>query len=685
MAAGWPKGGSAGEATGGLTGWPRAAGEMARRIRVRDWSHTALGATFGWPTSLRHAVDLILDTRHAGFVAWGESLRCLYNDAAIPLLGGHHPDALGEPFSRSMAECWPDFQPLVAATLRGEAQYIEDLPLTHVGREGEARWFTLSFTPLRDENGAVAGFHCVAFDTTKRIQATQATRRIDQAARRASEARYRTLFNSMDEGFCVVEVAFDSEGRATDYRFLETNPAFEQQSGLANVTGKWMRKLSPLHEQHWFDIYGRVAKTGESFRFVERARALGRWFNVFASRTGAPAQNQVALLFSDITERIEAEEALRAADRRKDEFLATLAHELRNPLAPLRNGLQIARKINPDARLVGTLDMMDRQLKHLVRLVDDLLDVGRISSGKLELHREPITLARVLAGSLEAVRVCIEARGHQLVVEGDAAHLHVLGDSHRLMQVFTNLLSNASKYTDPGGRIRVLISRQGGDACVQVIDSGIGIPESDMSRVFQLFSQVRAHQPMHAGGLGIGLSLVRSLVQLHGGTVEASSAGPGRGSTFTVKLPLIRDAPLGAAAGDEVPAPVARPKRVVVADDNVDSVSTLAEMLRMQGHEVWVANDGIEAIEQATSHQPDAILLDLGMPRIDGLEAARRIRALPGGDQPLIVALTGWGQRADRERTQAAGFDVHLVKPADPEEISGLILRGRAAQEVRPS
>ena len=271
------------------------------------------------------------------------------------------------------------------------------------------------------------------------------------------------------------------------------------------------------------------------------------------------------------------------------------------------------------------------------------------------------------------------------MVEGDAAHLHVLGDSHRLMQVFTNLLSNASKYTDPGGRIRVLISRQGGDACVQVIDSGIGIPESDMSRVFQLFSQVRAHQPMHAGGLGIGLSLVRSLVQLHGGTVEASSAGPGRGSTFTVKLPLIRDAPLGAAAGDEVPAPVARPKRVVVADDNVDSVSTLAEMLRMQGHEVWVANDGIEAIEQATSHQPDAILLDLGMPRIDGLEAARRIRALPGGDQPLIVALTGWGQRADRERTQAAGFDVHLVKPADPEEISGLILRGRAAQEVRPS
>jgi PAS domain S-box-containing protein len=662
-----------------------AAGEMGQRIRAHDWSGS-LGRFTDWPHSLRAAVDLMLDTRHAAFVAWGDKLTTLYNDAAANLLGGMHPHSLGMPYRQVFAEAWPELEPLSSATLHGDPQYLEDRPLPLPGRAGgPTNWYTLSYTPLRATDGSIKGFYSVVFDTSPRVLATQATRQKDQAARRASDARYRTLFNSIDEGFCVIEVAFDADGRATDYRFLETNPAFEHQTGLAHATGKWMRSLAPLHEQHWYDIYGRVARTGQQSRFVEHARSMGRWFNVFAFRVGSPGQNQVALLLSDITERVEADQALRAADRRKDEFLATLAHELRNPLAPLRNGLQITRRSLPDPKLQRTIEMMDRQLSHLVRLVDDLMDVGRISSGKMELHREPLSLGRVISASIEAARSCIDERGHDLAIEGEAAHLHVLGDSHRLMQVFTNLLSNACKYTDPGGRIRVLITRQGGDAVVQVTDSGIGIPQSDTGRVFELFSQVRAHQPMHAGGLGIGLSLVRSLVTLHGGTVEATSAGTGRGSTFTVRLPLMLDAPLGASLQDSGQSAQLKRKRVVVADDNVDAVSTLAEMLRMQGHEVWVANDGMEAIEQASSHQPDAILLDLGMPRIDGLEAARRIRALPGGEQPLIVALTGWGQHADRERTHAAGFDVHLVKPADPEEIVGLIERGRAAAETVPA
>jgi PAS domain S-box-containing protein len=657
---------------------------MARRIGARDWSGS-LGPPAGWPAALGAAIELMLDTRHAAFIAWGSKLTTIYNDAAARLLGSTHPNSLGIPFRQLFADAWVELEPSSNAALRGEAQFVEDRPLPLPGRAGlPASWYSLSFTPLRDADGDIRGFLCVAFDTTSRVLATNTSRQRDQAARRASDTRYRTLFNSIDEGFCVIEVAFDGEGKANDYRFLETNPAFEHQTGLANATGKWMRTIAPLHEQHWFDTYGRVARTGEQSRFVEHARSLGRWFNVFAFRVGAPGQNQVALLFSDITERVEADQALRAADRRKDEFIATLAHELRNPLAPLRNGLQITRRTVPDPRLQKTIDMMDRQLSHLVRLVDDLLDVGRIGSGKMELHREPLPLARVINASIEAARACIEERAHQLDIEGDASLLHVLGDSHRLMQVFTNLLSNACKYTDPGGRIRVLITRLGGDAVVQVTDTGIGIPHSYTSRVFELFSQVRAHQPMHAGGLGIGLSLVRSLVTLHGGSVDATSAGTGRGATFTVRLPLMRDAPLGIATPMQEISPRNKPKRVIVADDNADAVSTLAEMLRMQGHEVWVANDGMEAIEQASTHRPDAILLDLGMPRIDGLEAARRIRALPGGEQPLIVALTGWGQHADRERTRAAGFDVHLVKPADPEEIVGLIERGRASPDAVP-
>ncbi|HUQ08715.1 MAG TPA: ATP-binding protein [Steroidobacteraceae bacterium] len=658
------------------------AADMAQRIRAREWS-ASLGAPAEWPQALRAGIDLMLDTRHAAFIAWGDKLVTIYNDAAANMLGSTHPNALGMPFRQLFAESWTELEPLSSATLRGEAQYLEDRALPLPGRAGHATsWYSLSFTPLRDVDGAIRGFFCVVVDTTARVLASQAKRQQEQAARRASDARYRTLFNCIDEGFCVIEVAFDEEGKAADYRFLETNPAFEHQTGLTNATGKWMRALVPLHEQHWFDSYGRVARTGEQSRFVEHARSLGRWFNVFAFRVGAAGQNQVAMLISDITERVETDQALRAADRRKDEFLATLAHELRNPLAPLRNGLQIARRCVAEPTLQRTLDMMDRQLSHLVRLVDDLLDVGRISSGKMELHREPLLLSNVIAGSIEAARVCVEGRQHQLTIEGDAAHLYVLGDSHRLMQVFTNLLSNACKYTDPGGDIRVLIRRQGGDVVVQVTDNGIGIPPSETGRVFQLFSQVRAHQPLHAGGLGIGLSLVRSLVSLHGGSVEATSAGTGRGSTFTVQLPLLRDAPLGKPAPADEVSPQARPKRVVVADDNADAVSTLAEMLRMQGHQVWVANDGAEAVEQAHSHHPDAILLDLGMPRIDGLEAARRIRAMPGGEEPLIVALTGWGQHADRERTHAAGFDVHLVKPADPEEIVGLIERGRAGADA---
>jgi signal transduction histidine kinase/ActR/RegA family two-component response regulator len=649
---------------------------MADRIRARDWRATPLGPMESWPHTLRNVVDLMLEARQPVCIGWGPELSSLYNDAFIAAIGGRHETALGMPFRVLFADNWDEFTPLIAATMRGEAQSFEGRPVPLVGREPALSGFTLSFTPLRNDTGTIAGCYCAAHETTQKVRAAQ-------VARRASESRYRALFNSIDEGFCLVEVAFDDSGKACDYRILETNPAFEHQTGISNAVGKWMRDLQPQQEQLWSDAYGRVASTGQSTRLVAHARTLGRWFNVFAFRVGPAEAHQVAILFSDITERIEADQALRSADRRKDEFLATLAHELRNPLAPLRNGLQLLRQQSSrQPVLQHTVAMMDRQLTHLVRLVDDLLDVGRISSGKIELRREPLSLEMVLAASIEASRVCLEQRGHEFKLEGDASRLAVLADQHRLTQVFTNLLSNACKYTEPGGRIRMTVMRQGGEAVVRVTDSGIGIPAADTARVFELFSQVRAHQPLHAGGLGIGLSLVRSLVKLHGGEVEASSPGANLGSTFTVRLPLIEQAvSAGQARVDRAPA-AAEARRVVVADDNLDSAGTLAELLRLQGHEVWTASDGVEAVAQASERHPHAILLDLGMPRMDGIEAARRIRALPGGEKPLIVALTGWGQHADRERTHAAGFDCHLVKPADPDEILGLIERGCGTRAV---
>jgi CheY-like chemotaxis protein len=376
-----------------------------------------------------------------------------------------------------------------------------------------------------------------------------------------------------------------------------------------------------------------------------------------------------------MTERKRVEEALLDADQRKDEFLATLAHELRNPLAPLRTGLQIMRLTShDDAPVRATVEMMDRQLRHLVRLVDDLLDVARITSGKVELRRRPLDLRQALATSVEASRPAIDVRGHALRVDPGQEEMSVEGDFDRLVQVFSNLLSNAAKYTPQGGRIELTLAREGEHAVVSVMDSGIGIPREDLTRVFDLFSQVRAHQRHAEGGLGIGLSLVRSLVALHAGTVVAESAGSGAGSRFTVRLPLLtgRSANRGAhndgAARARVPS-----RRVLIADDNADAAGALATLLQLEGHDVMVAHDGEEAVMKAANFRPDLAFLDLGMPVLDGFEAARRLRALPHGGNTFLVALTGWGQKSDRQRSREAGFDRHLVKPVDPAALMEVI------------
>jgi signal transduction histidine kinase len=376
----------------------------------------------------------------------------------------------------------------------------------------------------------------------------------------------------------------------------------------------------------------------------------------------------------DITKRRNAEEALREGDRRKNEFLATLAHELRNPLAPMRHGLEIAKKDSqPGSQLKSVIEIMDRQLNHLVHLVDDLMDVGRISTGKIELRRERVNLREVLEASVETCRMAVEKRGLTLLLEPGAGELHVTGDFDRLTQVFSNLLSNATKYTERGGRIELRMAQQGDEAIASVSDTGIGIPGRELPGIFELFSQVTEHRNRAEGGLGIGLSLVRKLVELHRGSVSAQSPGTGGGSVFTVRLPLRE-----AAAAEESKQPETKlnggPRhRILVVDDNTDAATSLAMLLSELGHEVETAFGGAEGVSKAETMRPNLIFLDLGMPRVDGIEAARRVRALPDGRDVTLIALTGWGQEHHHQQTRAAGFNRHLVKPIDPDDLERLL------------
>jgi signal transduction histidine kinase len=414
---------------------------------------------------------------------------------------------------------------------------------------------------------------------------------------------------------------------------------------------------------------------------AEKTREL-ETLNVTLKNANSELEQTNRVLQSEVAERARAEAALKEADRHKDEFLAVLAHELRNPLAPIRNAVEIMRRSAlPDPQLAWSRDVIERQVKHLTRLVDDLLDVSRITRGNINLSREPVQVTTIVARAIETIQPLIAEQRHELSVAVADESLEVEGDLTRLTQVLGNLLNNAAKYTDPGGSIAVTAQRTGTDVEIRVRDNGIGIPPELLPRLFQLFTQVDGAAHRAQGGLGIGLALVRQLVQMHGGSVTAYSQGPGRGSEFLIQLPLrvksYREN--GAGLSDPLP-PLARGAvktghRILLADDNRDALDSLATLLQCDGHEVHTAGDGAEALEVAAVCHPDVVLLDIGMPKLDGYEVARRIRAEPWGKSAVLIALTGWGQDEDRRRSREVGFDSHLVKPLDPEALSTLLAR----------
>ncbi len=865
-----------------------------------------------------------------------------WNVAAERIFGYTSKQAIGRHISFLIPEGRANEEEQIIESIRqGErVEHFETVRLRSDGRELEV---SLTISPIKDSSGQVIGASKIARDITGRKRS--------EAALRDSEQRYRTLFESMDEGFCVIEVLFDTSGHPIDYIFHETNQMFEQQSGLRDVTGKRMRELVPEHDPHWFEIYGRVVTTGESIRFSNEAKQLGRWFDVYAVPVGSADGRKVAVLFNDITarkqtdiererllkevesererlnglfqhapsfmcvlsgpdhvverandryyqlvghrdlvgksirealpeirgqgfiellddvyrsgepflgtnvpvllqrspqdlseerfvdfvyqalrspsgsvtgilvqgvdltdrnraeaalreneqrfrmlveqvkdyaifmtdtegratswnegvlrvlgfkeqeflkqdiassiftpedqelgvpqseldeaaatgsasndrwmirrngtrfwatgvttglhdnsgkllgfmkvmrdqtERKQLEEELRQyaadvseADRRKTEFLATLGHELRNPLAPIRTGIEILKTVKDDAETIqDVLSTMERQVQQMVRLIDDLLDISRITQGKMVLRTCRVDLSEVIRSAVEAARPFIDEANHKLTSRLPAQPIYLLADPNRLAQVLSNLLNNSAKYTPDGGRIDLICDREDGEAVVTVRDNGLGIPADMLDKIFEMFTQIE--RPLEEGytGLGIGLTLVKRLVEMHGGSVEVLSGGAGKGSEFSVRLPI----QVGVVGNEVLQGnPTVTPKlRILVVDDNKDAAAMLKMIVKMLGNEVRTAHDGQQAIEIAADFLPDVVLMDLGMPRMDGYEAASNLRKQAWGKQMLLVALTGWGQDEDRDRTSKAGFDHHLVKPAEPEVLRQLLANYQA-------
>jgi PAS domain S-box-containing protein len=559
---------------------------------------------------------------------------------------------------------------------RGER--IEHYETVRVAKDGRRLNISLTISPIRDAAGRVIGASKVARDVTERRQSEEALQ--------ASEQRFRTLAAHAPVGIFLTD-------RAGNCSFV--NKCWCDMAGLSPEEARgqgWGRALHPDDRERVLREWNAAVEGGQMFASEYRFRTpQGKvtWLNGIAVGLHGEAGQVSEYIgtLSDITERREAVEALKEADRRKDEFLALLAHELRNPLAPLRNGLEIMRMASSNENVVAkSRDMMDRQLSHMVRLIDDLLDISRISRNKMELRRSRVLLADVVSSAVEVARPSIEAAGHELTVSLPPEPIHLDADLTRLAQVFGNLLNNSAKYTERGGHVWLTAAREGGQVAVAVRDTGIGIPAYALPNIFDMFSQVDRSIERSTGGLGIGLALVKGLVEMHGGTVDAASPGQGQGSTFTVRLPVLMDRaePSEAPAEANPDSPGAK-RRILVVDDNQDSAISMAMMLQLLGDEVRTAQDGIEAVKLAEQFRPQVVLMDIGMPRLNGYEATRRIRERPWGSDMTIIALTGWGQEMDRAKSKEAGCDGHLVKPLNLPDLEKLLIELQDQRDEPPS
>ncbi|MDG3004778.1 hybrid sensor histidine kinase/response regulator [Paludisphaera mucosa] len=569
---------------------------------------------------------------------------------------------------------------LVRGAIREAVSARRMFELEHrvVRADGSIGWTYSRAVPILDAGGEVVEWFGVASDVTARKQAEEENDRLEAEAERQRRIYEAALSNTPDLVYVF----------GLDHRFLYANEALLQMWGRTreDALGKNCLELGyePWHAEMHDGEIERVAATRRPIRGeVPFAGTNGRriYDYIFVPVIGKDGRVvAVAGTTRDVTERRQAEqeireqaERLRENDRRKDEFLAMLAHELRNPLSAIGNAVTLTTRSGLQEHIGWSMGVVTRQMRHLTRLIDDLLDVSRINRGKIELRRELVDLTSILAAAAATAKPSMEERGHTLEVATSHGGLWADVDPTRIEQVVVNLLSNAAKYSENGGLIALRARNEGDEVVVSVRDRGVGIPPETLPQMFELFAQGDRSLARSEGGLGIGLTVVKKLVEMHGGTVDARSEGRGKGSEFTIRLPRAAR-PVAAAPEGTAPAEGGRiPSRILVVEDNVDAAWGMAQLLKLLGHDVAVAHDGPQGIEKAKEHRPEFVLLDIGLPGMDGYEVASRLRREPSCKDAVIIAISGYGRDEDRRRSKEAGFDHHLIKPLDHDVLITLL------------
>jgi PAS domain S-box-containing protein len=620
-----------------------------------------------------------------------------WNRGAERVFGYTAQEAVGQPVTMLMPPERADEEPGILARIR-RGEKIDHYETIRRRKDGTLLTISLTVSPIFGPDGKVIGASKIARDITRRKQAEERLRLLSEAAAIIlyapdPNALMRTLFAkvgpTIGADICLNYLVND----AGDGLRLASCVGVPDEAVLPRLAfGEALCGTAALHRQPV--VVSHVQESGDSEAQAYRSLGVRAYAGfpllsgnlllgtlAFASRSKGefgPDEREfletICHYLAVAYERLRLVEKLRQADRKKDEFLATLAHELRNPLAPIRTGLQLLEMTGSKAEAAAQArTMMARQVGQLVRLVDDLMDLTRISRGRIELRKQPVKLAAVVESAVETSRPLIEEMGHQLTVTLPTQPITVNADLTRLAQVFWNLLTNAAKYTDRGGHIWLTAERQGSDVVVALKDTGIGIAAEKLPGIFEMFSQVEGALSRSQGGLGIGLCLVKQLVQMHGGSIEAESEGPGRGSRFVVRLPVALEQQDASTPGDNGDAVRASKLRILVVDDNRDAAESLAMLLKIMGNNVRTAGDGEKGVQAATEFRPHVVLLDIGLPKLNGYEACRLIRQQAWSQHTVLIAVTGWGAEDDRRQSQEAGFDHHMVKPVDPTSLMKLL------------
>jgi signal transduction histidine kinase/ActR/RegA family two-component response regulator len=683
-------------------------------MREYLWENSPLGMPHTWSAELCTVVELMLNAKYPAVVAWGTDAIFLYNDAYTYMLGQRHPYALGRPFREVWPEIWPDVRPIVEAALSGIPAYFENVPVV-ISPRGfpEQRWFNSSYSPVTDRSGKVLGMYNAGFETTTRV--------LDQK-RLSFQLKLADALRTLSSPADIVATASAALGEELNIDNV-IYAEIDDEQGTFFVRRDWVRKGMPsmAGATRQMDDFGteiiEALRAGKPITITDveqdlRTKASTETYAKLGVRANLAIPllkaGKLAVVLSlhareprdwremdiqqaqDVAERTwdaiqrvvaeievrEGEEKLRQADRRKDEFLAMLAHELRNPLAPIGAAAQLLQLGNLDkARIQQTSHIIDRQVRHMTHLIDDLLDVSRMTRGLVTLDQAPQDIRQIVDEAVEQVMPLVQARSHDLAVQFPADIGLVTGDKKRLVQIVANLVNNAAKYTPEGGRILVKVAVCQEQVLVDVIDNGIGMPPQLVKQAFDLFAQGQTTSDRSSGGLGIGLAIVKRLVELHEGTVCCRSDGFGLGSTFVICLPRLRDDNIKGdkSKGDNPMAQTENSLRVMIVDDNEDAAATLSMLLEALGHQVLVEHHPLRALESAKDYIPDVFLLDIGLPEIDGYELACRLRMQSNVRIATFVAVTGYGQQSDRIRTQTAGFDYHLVKPLDIDQLAAIL------------